>query len=75
MKYVKVKTPQGELLYSPEEKHLYSRHDTSKSIGVWTCYQKTICKRKVNKYFYFFIYLIEINIMNPPIEHIFTEQY
>lgn len=30
MKYEKVKTPQGELLYVREEKHLYSKHGTSK---------------------------------------------
>lgn len=47
MKYKKVKTPQGELIYVSDEKILYSRHETTKKATVWTCYQKTICKRKV----------------------------
>lgn len=47
MKYKKIKTPQGELLYVGKEKHLYSRHATTKNKTIWTCYQKTISKRKV----------------------------
>lgn len=47
MKYKKIRTPQGELLYVGKEKHLYSRHGTSQKKSIWTCYQKTICKRKV----------------------------
>lgn len=48
MKYKKVQTPQGEVIYLPEEKHLYSRHGKAKNAEIWTCYQKTISKRKVN---------------------------
>lgn len=48
MKYIKIKTPQGELIYVPEEKHLYTRHGKSKKKEIWTCYQKTISKRKVS---------------------------
>lgn len=47
MKYKKIRTPQGEILYVGKEKHLYTRHVTSKKKSIWTCYQKTICKRKV----------------------------
>lgn len=60
MKYINVKTPQGVLIYVPKEKHLYARHDTSKfkrnGKQIWTCYQKTLAKRKVyNRIYVIFI--------------------
>lgn len=48
MKYVEVKTAQGVVIYVPKEKHLYSRHKESKTKKIFTCYQKTLNKRKVN---------------------------
>lgn len=47
MKYEKIKTAQGELLYVKGEKHLYTKHGKSKKKIIWTCYQKTIRKRQV----------------------------
>lgn len=48
MKYKRIRTPQGEVIYVPREKNLYAKQGKAKDAEIWTCYQKTISKRKVN---------------------------
>lgn len=64
MKHKKIRTPQGEVIYVPKEKNLYTKQGKAKDAEIWTCYQKTKSKRKVNIH-------LKTNPMIQSFKHIF----